>query len=111
MVAFATGRASQTSPPSPVGARKGVRAARCLRPAVEGVDYQDLETDLGVNYRLYLVVLAMGGRNSMDIVQAVHEYILIEGDCLLQVECIRHRHGDLVGDTWEGTYCDDHFVL
>ena len=78
---------------------------------LRGVDYEDPGAKPGVNYRMCLAVLAMGGQNSMDLAQEIHEFILVDSGCLLPPECLRYRVPELVGDTWEGAYCDDHFVV
>ncbi len=53
----------------------------------------------------------MGGRNSMDVCQLVHESMLREADCLRESERLDFSLPPPSGATWEGAYADDHVVV
>ena len=53
----------------------------------------------------------MGGRNSMDLCQAVPEGMLTMGGCLRDSETLRYSRPPPSGSTWEGAYADDHVVI
>ena len=58
-----------------------------------------------------MCVPGMGGRNSMDLCQQVHEGMLLEAKCLRPHETLRHRNPIPYGDVLEGAYADDHIVI
>ena len=56
-------------------------------------------------------VMGMGGKNSMDVAQAVHEAMLEQAGCMRPHERMDHKRPPPMGRTWEGTYADDHVVV
>ncbi len=72
----------------------------------------DIRGDLPDDEPVYfaLGVLGMGGRNSMDVCQLVHEAMLWEADCLRESERLKWKLPPPGGPTWEGAYADDHVV-
>ena len=58
-----------------------------------------------------MTVPGMGGRNSMDLCQAVHEGMLHQADCLRPGESLRYRLPIPKCNTFEGAYADDHIVI
>ena len=71
----------------------------------------------GVNYRMALVVWAMGGHNSSDVAQTVHEGVLRAAGGLTPQEKLTYGHPLPTMDpktgegAMEGAYQDDHLVL
>ena len=55
--------------------------------------------------------MGMGGKNSMDVAQAVHEAMLEQAGCMRPHERMDHKRPPPMGRTWEGTYADDHVVV
>ncbi len=52
----------------------------------------------------------MGGRNSMDLCQLVHEAMLWEAGCLKEEERLEYKIPPPAGRCWEGAHADDHIV-
>ncbi len=73
----------------------------------------DVRGSLGVEDSVYFTmeVQGMGGRNSMDVCQLVHESMLREADCLRESERLDFSLPPPSGATWEGAYADDHVVV
>ena len=64
-----------------------------------------------VDYRMCLNVIAMGGLNSVDIAQTVHESILSGHGCLDPDKTLRYGNELPTSNVFEGVYIDDRLVL
>ncbi len=111
--------AKQSVPAQMILRRISIRSVLLLRrrlgmqPVAFGVFPPDVRGSLGVEDSVYFTmeVQGMGGRNSLDVCQLVHESMLREADCLRESERLDFSLPTPSGATWEGAYADDHVVV
>ena len=78
---------------------------------IRGEDFTDFGGSPGVNYRLCLIALGMGGHNSVDIAQEVHEQLLRNVGLIVEEKVIRFGKPVPQTSIIEGVYIDDHIVV
>ena len=83
----------------------------CFGRAISGQEARALGGDPRVTYRLGLRVEAMGDLNAVDVAHETHRSILIQAGCLDPRTELIYGSPFPKGQTLEGLYIDDHFVL
>ena len=89
---------------------ESIRPRRAIGPPFNGKGYEAWGGKDGQLFCLVLVVLGMGGQNSPDLAQEVHEQILKDAGCLLESESLRLGMPFPLTSIREGAYYDDHLV-
>ena len=80
---------------------------RAFGRRITGGDAAALGLDSTKFWRLALLVLAMGGRNSAAIAQEVHEEVLRRGEAVFESEVLRYGLALPSGDLFIGAYLND----